>query len=112
MAAYAIQRSKNWLALFYHRIKSKAGPRKAITATARKIAVIFYKMIRDKVMFTPVSVNGYAEHFKNKQIKKIEKQAKALGLQIIPKFVTFCIKAKSKQRRMKNINTQISALKE
>ena len=41
LAAYAVQRSKNWLAIFYHRIKARRGAVKAITATARKIAVIF-----------------------------------------------------------------------
>ena len=84
MAAYAVQRSKNWLAIFYHRIKSKAGVKKAITATARKIAVIFYKMIKDKIMFNPITADTYKESFKDRQIKKLEKQAKALGLQLVP----------------------------
>jgi transposase len=84
MAAYAIQRSKNWLALFYHRIKSKAGVKKAITATARKIAVIFYKMIKDKIMFNPITVDIYKESFKDRQIKRLHRQAKALGLKLIP----------------------------
>ena len=83
LAAYAVQRSKNWLALFYHRIKSKAGAKKAITATARKIASIFYKMLKDQIMFTPLPVETYQENFKERQIKKIERQAKTLGLQLI-----------------------------
>lgn len=83
LAAYAVQRSNNWLALFYHRIKSRAGVRKAITATARKIAVIFYKMIKDRVMFNPVSIENYAEGFKQRKIKKLQRQAKALGLQLL-----------------------------
>jgi len=82
LAAYAVQRSNNWLALFYHRIKSRAGVRKAITATARKIAVIFYKMIKDRIMFNPVSIENYAEDFKQRQIKKLQRQAKVLGLQL------------------------------
>lgn len=88
LAAYAVQRSKNWLALFYHRIKSKAGVRKAITATARKIAVIFYKMLKDRVMFNPMNTEAYMESFKERQIRKIERQAKSLGLQLTPRFVT------------------------
>lgn len=88
LAAYAVQRSKNWLALFYHRIKSKGGVRKAITATARKIAVIFYKMLKDKLMFQPTNTDAYMESFKEKQIKKLQKQAKSLGLMLTPNFVT------------------------
>ncbi|MGB4776399.1 MAG: IS110 family transposase [Daejeonella sp.] len=84
MAAYAIQRSNNWLALFYHRIKSRSGVKKAITATARKIAVIFYKMVKDRVMFHPINANAYTENFKQRQLKKLERQAKLLGFKLSP----------------------------
>ena len=80
MAAFAVQRSKNWLAVFYHRIKSKGGSKKAITATARKIAVIFYRMLKDKVMFNPLSVENYTESYKERQLRKLEKQAKQFGM--------------------------------
>ncbi|HEX4372860.1 MAG TPA: IS110 family transposase [Puia sp.] len=86
MAAYAVQRSKNWLAAFYHRIKNRAGAQKAITATARKIAVIFYKMMADKVMFNPISLETYGEDYKKHQLKRLEKQAKQFGLQLTPMF--------------------------
>ncbi len=88
LAAYAIQRSKNWLSLFYHRIKSRSGVKKAITATARKIAVIFYKMLKDQVMFNPVSIDAYADSFKQHQLKKLERQAKSFGLRLAPKATT------------------------
>ncbi len=88
LAAYAVQRSKNWLSLFYHRVKSKGGARKAITATARKIAVIFYKMLKNKVLFTPLDLNEYNQSFKTYQLKRLEKQAKSFGLKLQPQFVT------------------------
>jgi transposase len=87
LAAYAIQRSDNWLALFYHRIKFRAGVKKAITATARKIAVIFYKMVKDRIMFNPVSIDAYAENFKQRQLKKLERQAKSFGLKLAPGII-------------------------
>lgn len=88
MAAFAVQRSKNWLALFYHRIKARSGPGKAITATARKIAVIFYHMVRDKIMFNPLSMEAYVQSFKDKQLKKLQKHARMLGLELRPVEVT------------------------
>jgi transposase len=84
MAAYAVQRSKNWLAMFYHRIKSKCGPAKAITATARKIAVIFYKLVKEKTAFNPLSAEQYMETFKQQQLKKLKKQADKFGLLLVP----------------------------
>ncbi len=83
LAAYAIQRSNNWLALFFHRIKSRAGVKKAITATARKIAIIFYKMIKDQVMFNPINIDAYAASFKQRQLKKLERQAKSFGMKLM-----------------------------
>ncbi len=88
LAAYSVQRSKNWLAMFYHRIKSRGGTKKAITATARKIAVIFYKMLTEKVKFNPISVETYVEKMKEHKLIKLQKQAKSLGLQLTPKLVT------------------------
>ncbi|MCX6231455.1 MAG: hypothetical protein NTZ33_07920 [Bacteroidetes bacterium] len=69
MAAFSVQRSENWLAMFFHRIKVKKGTAKAVVATARKIAVIFYKMMQDKVLFTPIPIEKYNEVFKDNQIK-------------------------------------------
>lgn len=83
MAAFAVQRSKNSLAMFYHRIKAKRGVKKAVVATARKIAVIFYKMMRDRVPFKPMIVEEYQNAFKNRQIRRIKRQAQTLGLQLV-----------------------------
>jgi transposase len=84
MAAYAVQRSKNWLAIFYHRIKARRGAAKAITATARKIAVIFYKLAKEKTAFSSLSIEQYMETFKENQLKKLKKQAASLGLLLVP----------------------------
>jgi len=83
MAAFAVQRSKNWLAMFYHRIKVKKGTPKAIVATARKIAAIFYKLVREKIKFNPIPIEKYMDGFKEQQIKKLKRQAQNLGYQIV-----------------------------
>lgn len=83
MAAFAVQRSKNWLAIFYHRIKSKSGAKKAITATARKIAVIFYNMMKYQQQFNPIEISEYTSNYRERQIKRLQKQAKQLGLELV-----------------------------
>ena len=69
--------------MFFHRVKVKKGTAKAVVATARKIAVIFYKMMQDKVLFTPIPIEKYNEAFKDNQIKKLKRQAQRLGYLII-----------------------------
>ncbi len=83
MAAFAVQRSKNWLAMFFQRIKSKRGTQRAVVATARKIAAIFYKLLRNKEKFNPIPIEKYMDGFKEYQIKRLKRQAQNLGFQLI-----------------------------
>lgn len=83
MAAFAVQRSKNWLAMFYQKIKAKKGTPKAIVATARKIAAIFYKLVSEKIKFNPIPIEKYREGFKVEQIKRLKRQAQSLGYQVV-----------------------------
>ena len=88
MAAFAVQRSKNWLAMFYHRIKAKKGTPKAVVATARKIAAIFYKLVKERIKFNPIPIEKYMDGFKEQQIRKLKRQAQNLGLQVLNNAVT------------------------
>jgi len=84
MAAYSIQRSDNWLGAFYRRMKAKHGPLIATKSTARKIAIIFYKMIKEKVDFNPIALETYNQYFREQKLKYIQKQASILGLALVP----------------------------
>lgn len=88
MAANSVQRSKHWLTSFYHRIKSRSGAGKATMATARKIAVIFYLMIKDKKAFNPIKLEDYSATLKEQQLKKMIQNAKRMGLKLVPEIVT------------------------
>ncbi len=79
MIAYTIQRSDHWLAVFYRRMKAKGGTKKAIAATARKLAIIFYKMVKNKESFKPIDKEVYEQQYKEQRIKWLEKQALKLG---------------------------------
>jgi transposase len=83
LAAFSIQRSKHWLAAFYHRIKARRGTASAVVATARKIAEIFYIMLKDKTPFKPIPAEKYSENFKVHQIRKLRRKAQAFGLQLV-----------------------------
>lgn len=83
MAAYALQRSDHWLGSFLRRIKSKHGPTVAIKATARKLALIFYEMIKLGNEFNPINTEEYERYFTQKRIKYIKEQAIKYGFQLI-----------------------------
>jgi transposase len=83
MAASTLKASNNWLGEFYRRIKYKSGAPIAIKATARKLAVIVYNMLIDKVPFKPLDVQQYNKNFKERKIKYLNKVALNYGLKLV-----------------------------
>lgn len=83
MAAYALQRSDHWLGSFLRRIKSKHGPTVAIKATARKLALIFYDMVKFGKEFNPINNELYEKNFNQKRIKYIKDQAAKYGYELV-----------------------------
>ena len=51
MAAYSLGRSQEPLGRYLSRMKAKLGPAGATTATARKIATIFYTMVKNQTEY-------------------------------------------------------------
>lgn len=84
MAAYALQRSNHWLGSFYRRKKSHAGPLLATKATARKMAIIFYKMVKFQIEFNPIPIDAYDADLQEKKLKYLRKEAFKLGMLVVP----------------------------
>ena len=61
------------LAHFYRRMAAKHGKGTAITATARKLAVIVYNMIQKRQAYRPVPLADYQEKVRNQKIKHIQR---------------------------------------
>jgi transposase len=84
LAAHGLHRSPTPFGDFLRRMKAKLGPRGAIMATARKIAVIFYTMVKNQVEYdrTKWAQNDLRRH---KQIEnKLRRSAQRLGFQLVP----------------------------
>lgn len=58
---------------FFQRIAYKKGRGAAITATARKMAVIIWNMINKRQEYSPIPSDQYKEMIKQKRIKSIRK---------------------------------------
>lgn len=84
-AAFSLAKSRHTaIGAFYHRIKAKKGPMIAIKATARKIAVLFYNIMTKGIEFVEKGIIEYQNKFKEQQLKRLKKQAKQLGLKVLP----------------------------
>ncbi|ANH83783.1 hypothetical protein A8C56_07910 [Niabella ginsenosidivorans] len=77
-AANGLQRSDHWLGDYFRRMKTKGGNKYAIIATARKLAIIYYKMVRYKQEFNPIDAETYRQKYKAVKIAWLEKQLSRL----------------------------------
>jgi transposase len=71
---------KGSLVSFFKRIAYKKGRAAAITATARKLAVIIWNMIVKKQEYKPLAEDVYHELIRVKVIKNIQHQMKKLNI--------------------------------
>jgi len=83
VAASTLHRSNHWLGVFMRRVTAKHGAPVAIKATARKIALIFYQMIKYQMEFNPLPIETYNQLFKERKLKYIKNQAAMFGFQLI-----------------------------
>jgi len=79
MAAKSASRSKTYLGAFYRRMKARLGAPKAMTATARKIAVIFYHMVKERTPYRDLGEDYYVAQNRERALKRLQRQAKQLG---------------------------------
>jgi transposase len=84
MAAYSLANSKSALGAFYRRLKARLGAPKAITATAHKLARIFYRMLTAKRPFVDAGQDYYERQYRGRLARSLKKRAAALGYQLIP----------------------------
>ena len=65
-------------------MKARLGKSKAITATARKLAVIFYNMVKHGSPYKDLGEDYYLKQHKQRQLKRLKKQAKLFGFDLVP----------------------------
>lgn len=72
-AANGLQRSDHWLGDYFRRMKAKGGNKYAIVATASKLAIIYYNMVRYKQPFTPFDNQEYKAKYQKAKIAYLER---------------------------------------
>jgi transposase len=79
LAAVTVGRTETALGAFYRRLSSRVGKAKAVTATARKIAVLFYNTLRHGLAYTDPGAAYYEERYRRRVLNNLERRAKSLG---------------------------------
>jgi transposase len=79
LAAVAVGRTATALGAFYRRLAARVGKAKAVTATARKIGVLFYNMLRHGMDYADPGASAYEARYRQRVLSNLRRRAKSLG---------------------------------
>ena len=79
LAAGTVGRTDTALGAFYRRLSARVGKAKAITATARKIAVLFYNTLRHGMIYVDPGASYYEDRYKQRVLANLQRRAKSFG---------------------------------
>ena len=83
IAAVNVGRTETALGAFYRRLGGRVGKAKAVTATARKLAVLFYNALRYGMEYVDPGVEYYEERYQKRVLRNLRRRAKGLGFALV-----------------------------
>jgi transposase len=84
LAAHALHRDQTPMGDYLRRMKAKLGPAAATTATAHKIAIIFYTMVKQQVEYD-ASLWAQRDAMREKRLEaRLHQQAAKRGYKLVP----------------------------
>lgn len=79
LAAVTVGRTNTALGAFYRRLAARVGKAKAVTATARKIAVLFYNAMRFGMSYQDPGADHYERRYRERVVKQLHRRAAEFG---------------------------------
>jgi hypothetical protein len=84
MAASTLRTSQSYLGAKFRRLRSRLGPPKAITAMARTLAILFYRMLKFGQDYVDRGTEFYEQRQRDQQLQYLTTKAARLGFQVVP----------------------------
>ena len=84
IAAQSLTHSQTALGAFYRRLRSHLGAPKAITATAHKLARIFYHLWSTGDSYIDVGAEAYEQQYQQRVLKNLKRRARQMGFDLVP----------------------------
>ena len=79
LAAVTIGKTNTALGAFYRRLSTRIGKAKAVTATARKIAILFYNAMRFGMAYQDPGADHYEQKYRERVVKGLHRRAAEFG---------------------------------
>jgi transposase len=83
IAAVNVGRTDTALGAFYRRLAARIGKAKAVTATARKLAVLFYRALQFGLAYADPGASHYEARYKQRVIHHLQRRAREFGFSLV-----------------------------
>ncbi|MCP4604873.1 MAG: IS110 family transposase [Proteobacteria bacterium] len=83
VAAQSLHSSKTALGAYHRRMKGRLGPTKAITATAHKLAILVYRMLKFGMDYVDQGQEVYERQYKERLLHSLRKRARTMGYEMV-----------------------------
>jgi transposase len=83
IAAVNIGKTQTALGAFYRRLAARTGKAKAVTATARKLAILFYNALRFGMTYADPGASYYEERYRQRVIQNLQRRAQHFGFTLV-----------------------------
>jgi transposase len=83
LAAVNLGRTQTALGAFYRRLAYRVGKAKAVTATARKLAILVYRSLRDGLHYADPGADAYDRRQRTRALRSLRQRAATLGYELV-----------------------------
>jgi transposase len=83
LAAVGVGRTQTALGAFYRRLAYRVGKAKAVTATARKLAILVYRTLKHGLVYADPGVEAYDREHRASVLHGLKRRAAQLGYDLV-----------------------------
>jgi transposase len=83
MTAMSLGRTQTALGAFHRRLAARIGKPQAITATARKLAVLVYRALKGDLVYRDPGADAYDAQQRTRVLRRLRQRAATLGFQLL-----------------------------
>lgn len=83
LAAQSVSRKRDGYGAYYRRQCARLGPKKAIVATAHKLARVFYELLKNHKPFKALTAEDYDQQVRQRELAHLKKKAAKFGFVLV-----------------------------
>jgi transposase len=83
MTAMTLGRTQTALGAFYRRLAARIGKPQAITATARKLAILVYRALKGELGYRDPGADAYDIQQRTRTLRRLRHRAATLGFELV-----------------------------